>query len=187
MWLLLMIVSLLDQNQAAPLPGELHSLQLLQNQMNQTAGAQMLRERLNLENTAVEQVDSSQESVELLQPPSYTNSTTSTNLWFNELVLLGERVGEQDGDGERDPGDNSVESEHRPLLMTFHHLLTRPRHRETNLISEAATEGDGGVGRAREKTFELPRLSDDSTEGEHGLTFDEPDQGFHGDEAGLGL
>ncbi|XP_030580588.1 uncharacterized protein LOC115776924 [Archocentrus centrarchus] len=217
MWLLLMIV-LLDQNQAAPLPGELHSLQLLQNQMDQTApspppdpphiltsssssssssvssessqsseGAQMLRERLNLENTAVEQVDSSQESVELLQPPSYTNSTTSTNLWFNELVLLGERVGEQDGDGERDTGDNSVESEHRPLLMTFHHLLTRPRHRETNHISEAATEGDGGVGGAREETFELPRLSDDSTEAEHGLTFDEPDQGFHGDEAGLGL
>lgn len=52
------------------------------------------------------------QSEELLQPPSDTNST---NLWINELVLLGERAGEQEGDGERDTrdGEDSVESQHR--------------------------------------------------------------------------
>ncbi|XP_005952454.1 uncharacterized protein LOC102289413 [Haplochromis burtoni] len=225
MWLLLMIVSLLDQNQAVPLPGDLHSLQLLlQSQVDQTApsappdpaqkitsssssssssvssessqsseGPQMVRERQNLENTAVEQVDSSQESEELLQPPSDTNSTTSTNLWINELVLLGERAGEQEGDGERDTrdGEDSVESQHRPLLMTFHHLLTQPRHREPGLISEVAAEGGvsevGDVGGAREENSEFLRLWGDSIEREAGLTFDVPDQGLHENEAGLEL
>lgn len=62
------------------------------------------------------------QSEELLQPPSDTNSTTSTNLWINELVLLGERAGEQEGDGERDTrdGEDSVESQHR-VTSQWHH------------------------------------------------------------------
>lgn len=68
--------------------------------------------------------------------------------------------------------------------MTFHHLLTRPRHREPGLISEVAAEGGvsevGDVG-------EFLRLWGDSNEREAGLTFDVPDQGLHENEAGLEL
>lgn len=62
------------------------------------------------------------QSEELLQPPSDTNSTTSTSLWINELVLLGERAGEQEGDGERDTrdGEDSVASQHR-VTSQWHH------------------------------------------------------------------
>lgn len=80
---------------------------------------------------------------------------------------------------------------YQPLLMTFHHLLTRPRHREPGLISEVAAEGGvsevGDVGGAREENSEFLQLWGDSIEREAGLTFDVPDQGLHENEAGLEL
>ncbi|XP_070786166.1 uncharacterized protein [Enoplosus armatus] len=173
-------------------------------------GPQQLRERQKLENTAVEQMDSSQESSELLQSPSNRNSS----LWLNELVLL----------GERDTGDDSVgsrESRHPALLWTFHHLLSQVRlgGRGLSLTAGEAAAGLGGAigegggpitdvggpdgdmglaaveeGGVREEIdAEFPQVMDDSTERADGMTLDlpghAPRHGYHGNEAGqeLGL
>ncbi|XP_051799973.1 uncharacterized protein LOC110972078 isoform X2 [Acanthochromis polyacanthus] len=205
MWLFLVTVVLLDLSQATPLPGQRSDLQfLLQDQVYLTIsttpapppqkrssssssssssasessqsseGPQQLRERQNLENT----------STEHLQPPSNTSS-----LWLNELVLLGERVSDRDGDGgNEDGGDNSVESRHRALMLTYHHLLSRLRHRDPGLITGVGGAA-GDVGGAREEHLdgEFPNLSDNSMEGGNRLTFDLPGLSSHGDEAALEL
>ncbi|XP_026180388.1 uncharacterized protein LOC113140686 [Mastacembelus armatus] len=157
-------------------------------------GPQQVRERLNLENTAVEQVESfedgSQEGLEFLQPPS----NSSTSLWLNELVLLGERAAERDR--ERETGDDSTDSgRQRALLMTFHPLLTRPRT-ETGGPStqEGGAEGLMGVvteeGGVKEEKVDavFPQLV--HTEPGDGPTFDYAHyNGYHGNEAApeLGL
>ncbi|XP_008303664.1 uncharacterized protein LOC103375226 [Stegastes partitus] len=216
MWLFLMVVALLDHSWAAPLPGKHGGLQLLlqdqvyvtfsttpaappQKQSSSSSsssssassessqsseGPQQLRERQNLENTAVEQVDSSQESSERLQTPSNTSS-----LWLNELVRLGQRVFEREGDaGDEDAGDDSVESRHRALMLTYHHLLSRLRHRETGAV-RAVGGAAGDVGGAREEKLDgqFPRLLVNNIEEGDGLTFDLPGLGSHGDEAELEL
>ncbi|XP_045920027.1 uncharacterized protein LOC123979961 [Micropterus dolomieu] len=236
MWVFLIMVCLLDQNQASPLPWEHSSLQpILQQQADQTMpsavpdqlktsssssssssassessqsseGPQQLRERQALENAAVEQVDSAQESSEVLQPASNSSST----LWLQELVSLGGRAGERDG--ERDTwDDDSRERRHRVLQLTSHGLLSPPR---LNLTADqdaagpgeatgdqggAITEGgvaenevgvaageEGGV-RGEEIDSEFPHLLADGSERPNGLTFDSHDQGRRGNEAELEL
>ncbi|KAM7376827.1 hypothetical protein PAMA_013547 [Pampus argenteus] len=116
-------------------------------------GPQMLRERQNLENAAVEQTDS-QESSE--------THTNSSSLQLNELVLLGEQVRERDG--ERDTGGDSVaneESRGKALFLTYHHLLSRPPPRAADSLGGAT----GEVGGVRE-------INAESMEG---LTIDLPD------------
>ncbi|XP_040887705.1 uncharacterized protein LOC121177437 [Toxotes jaculatrix] len=144
-------------------------------------GPQQVRERQNLENTAVEHMDSSQETSEILQSPS----NSSTSLWLNELVSL---------------GVESRERRHRVQLLTSH-LMSRPQTRETSPTTEVGgtttyrdgaiqtTGGDLGVeggARGAEVDSESPRLLDDSRERE-----DVPDHthhhGYHRDEEGLEL
>ncbi|XP_044040360.1 uncharacterized protein LOC122870287 [Siniperca chuatsi] len=217
MWVFLMTVCLLDQNQAAPFPWERSSLQpALQQQLDQTAPSaapdvgqqktsssssssssvssessqssesrQQLREQQQLENTAVEQMDSSQES---------SPSSTISGLWLNELVSVGERAAAR---RRRRRGDDSVASrESRPrALMTSLHLRGRPRG--LRLAAGEAAAGPGGAVTARggaereeggvtgeEIDAEFPRLPG-------GLTLDSPGRahlhGYHGNEAGLEL
>lgn len=217
-----MTVVLLDLSRAAPLPGERVNLQLLlqdqvyvtisttpaappQKQSSSSSsssssassessqsseGPQQLKERKNLENTAVEQMDSSQESSEPLQA-----LLNSTSLW----LLLGERVSERDGDGgdrgDEDGGDDSVESRHRALTLTYHHLLSRLRHSEPGRITGAGgaagdvggAAGDVGGSRAEHLDDKFQHLSDDSMEGGNRLTFNLPGLSSHGDEAMLEL
>ncbi|KAF3698410.1 hypothetical protein EXN66_Car014091 [Channa argus] len=242
MWMFLVIVALLDQNQAAPFAGtNSSSLQFsFQDQMDQTQpsampdvvqqqtassssalsssadtsessqsseGAQQMRERQNLENTAanmentaVEHMESSQESTESLPSPSVGN----TSLWLNELVSLGQQAGERDR--ETDARDNSVESS-RHRAQTFHPLLSRPQTKESSLTNEvngattpggvvtptvAGTGGAVGVD-AGEKSDEeeLPQTLDDSTEKADRQTFNllghPHHHGYHGNEGGLEL
>ncbi|KAK2863596.1 hypothetical protein Q5P01_003129 [Channa striata] len=154
----------------------------------------------NMENTALEHMESSQESVEILQSPS----TGNTSLWLNELVLLGQRGSERDT--ETDTGDNSVESSRHRALM-FHPLLTRPRSKEPSLTTAAdgaptpggvvmptvaGTEGAAAVAAGEQsEEDEFPQLLDDSTEKADGLTFNllgHPyHHGYHGNEDGLEL
>ncbi|KAL7374980.1 hypothetical protein ABVT39_010064 [Epinephelus coioides] len=246
MWKFVLTVCLLHQNQAVPLPWEHGSLQpFLQQQLDQSSPSpppdvlqqttsssssssssssvssessqsseetQQLREQQNLENTAVEQVDTSQESSELPQSPSNTTSS----LWLNELILVGERAGERDR--ETETGDNSAEStesRHRALMLTIHDLLSAPRldghgveaaaeagevitHMggaegeagvtagevggETADTGVAAVE-EGGV-RGEEIDAEFPRLMDDSTEA---VDRHANHHGYHGNEAELEL
>ncbi|XP_056225008.1 uncharacterized protein LOC130164352 [Seriola aureovittata] len=218
MWMFVVIVALLDQNQAAPSTGERGgSLQLQQldlttpstvtylaeqrtsssssssSESSQSSEEpQQMRERQNLENTAVEEADSSQESSELLKSPS----NSSTSLWLSELVSLGERVGVRDR--KRDTGDESVEreSKHRALLLTFHPLLSRTQTTEPGLTTEEGgavpTVGGAskveGVARGAEVDAEFPQLSEESKEQEEGLMYNLPDHAHnHGDEAELEL
>ncbi|KAI3375952.1 hypothetical protein L3Q82_016369, partial [Scortum barcoo] len=146
---------------------------------------------------AMERTDSSQES------------PGNSSLWFNELVLLGERAGERHR--ERETGDDSVESrESRALLLTFHHLLSPPRLGERQLnvtlgetlggatmtVGGAGGDVGGQLGEAggvkyNEMDAEFPHLLDDSRERADGMTMDSPGHalhhGHHGNEAALEL
>ncbi|KAK2863584.1 hypothetical protein Q5P01_003117 [Channa striata] len=169
----------------------------------------------NMENTALEHMESSQESVEILQSPS----TGNTSLWLNELVLLGQRASERDT--ETDTGDNSVESsqhrvtpsQHDSLVtdnveaLMFHPLLTRLRSKEPSLTTAAdgaptpggvvmptvagTEEAAAAAAGEQSEEDEFPQLPDDSTEKADGLTFNLLDHpyhhGYHGNEDGLEL
>ncbi|XP_035005496.1 uncharacterized protein LOC118102962 [Hippoglossus stenolepis] len=203
MWMFLLMVSLLDQNQAAPSTGERGgSVQLsLQQQGEQTTvnldlpdiaqqttsssssssasssessqsseEVQQLRDR---ENLAVEQMDSSEESL------------TNSILWLNELVSLGERVDERHR-------DDSVEIQERSRPQTTDRILTTEVGGATTALQGSVSPTvDGLEGGARgDVNVEFGRLLDDSVEREDDLTFDVPDHGqhsYHGDEAELEL
>ncbi|CAJ1048328.1 uncharacterized protein LOC114921865 [Xyrichtys novacula] len=242
MWALMLMMFLLDQNQAAPLPWEQLSLQPIGQLQDQTRpspsarpatarprtfssssssssassessqsseGVQPLRDRRKLENTAVEQVDSSQESLELPSSPS-------SSLWLSELVLLGQRAHERGG--ERSTGDDSAgsaESRQRAMTLTFHPLMTRPRldgglpdltpAEAASSLGAGTGEGggavidedEGGVANAEEggvgggaEFDSFRRPFGDSVE-RGGLTFDSPGHthhnGFYGNEGELEL
>ncbi|XP_076581675.1 uncharacterized protein LOC143317409 [Chaetodon auriga] len=202
MWMFVMMVCLLDQNQASPLPWEHRSLQLiLQQQLDQTSpsptpdvGQQRTSSSSSSSSSVSSESSQSSESFELLQAPSNSNDS----LWLSELVLLGQRASERAGD--RETGDDSVGSteRHRALLLTFHRLLSPPRlgGRGPGLAAgvggataEGGVKGVVGVveegGNKREDMDPVfPRPADR-------LTFDVPDHAhhhdYHGNEAGLEL
>ncbi|MEQ2257717.1 hypothetical protein ILYODFUR_037618, partial [Ilyodon furcidens] len=137
---------------------------------------QLLKDRQQLENTAVEQLDS-QESSEFLLPPSNTSSTSLR-------------------DGEAHAED--MEGQDKAMLETLQHLLSPNREAlQTNEVggdfvtgenmggatAQLAAGDDSGVKEEERNT--LQHLSDDSMERADGMTFHL--HGFHGDEAELEL
>nr|XP_043876860.1 uncharacterized protein LOC122766234 [Solea senegalensis] len=216
MWMFLLIVSLLDQNQASPTAGARgDAVQLIPQQepvpitpstttaINQQTGSS------SSSSSSSASSESSQSSEGLQQVRERQNQETmaleemdssqesrrnkSADPWLNEPALVREGLDEQ----QRHAGDDSVESQHQALLLNLHHLLGQPETKEiiptkevggeTTYVSENALDG-GGVGADIVDAQLLPL---DSMERENELTFDTPYHyhyhGHRGEEAALEL